>query len=95
MSKETRDLLERILSVLPGARGLAALWLAIGLWTTICAAAMGRLDSVGALPYWLVVAPLMVLAVLGPSAEPEKIGQSVSPSRLRSIRRMNSSMMRR
>ena len=88
MSNETRHLLERILAALPGARGLAAAWLAIGLWTTICAAAMGRLDVQGAMPYWLVVAPLMVLAVLGPR-------QSTSPSRLRSIRRRNTSMIRR
>jgi len=89
MSNETRHLLERILAALPGARGLAVAWLAIGIWTTICAAAMGRLEVNGAMPYWLVVAPLLVLAVLGPAA------QSETPSRFRSIRRKNTSMIRR
>ena len=53
---------------------------------------MGRLKVTGAMPYWLIVAPLLVLVVLGPRGT---AAQSDNPSRLRSIRRRNTSMMRR
>lgn len=74
MSYETRDLLDKLFAVVPGARGLAALWLALGLFTLICASAMGK--AVGVLPIWLVAAPLAVLAVLGPGTAGSRSSQA-------------------
>ena len=62
------------------------LWLVLGALAVLALPAARGFDPLlGAWPLWLVGLPAASLV----------LGQSVNPSRLRSIRRRNSSMMRR